>query len=405
MLFTISWRNIWRSRTRSMVVMGAIILGVWALIFMISFSTGMIKSYVNNAIQNEISHIQIHNPDFMEDKESKYFMESISEKVDYIATQDAVQSVTARTIANGMLSSSKGARGITIRAVDPSTEAAVTKIDGKIVEGEYFTDDKKNQLLVSTRIAQKLKVKLRSKVVLTFQDKDGEITAAAFRIAGLFESGNTPFDEMNVFVKKTDLNRIFGQGEDIGHEIALFLKDPATLEATQTSLQAKYPDLSVQTYREISPDVQLYESQIQTSATIFIVIIMLALVFGIINTMLMAVLERYRELGMLMAVGMNKLRVFTMIVLETIMLAIVAVVPGLVLGYATVTYFGKNGIDLSAFSKGMQQFGMSDIVYTDLDPGFYVQLAMAVGITAVIGAIYPAYKAIRLKPVEAIRKI
>jgi ABC-type antimicrobial peptide transport system permease subunit len=132
---------------------------------------------------------------------------------------------------------------------------------------------------------------------------------------------------------------------------------------------------------------------------------MLALVFGIINTMLMAVLERYRELGMLMAVGMNKLRVFTMIVLETIMLAIVAVVPGLVLGYATVTYFGKNGIDLSAFSKGMQQFGMSDIVYTDLDPGFYVQLAMAVGITAVIGAIYPAYKAIRLKPVEAIRKI
>ena len=404
MLFTISWRNIWRSKTRSIDDIRAIILGVWALIFMISFSTGMIKSYVSNAIQNEISHVQVHHSEFMEDKESKFYMTDSKEKLQFIATMEGIQSATSRTIANGMLTSSKGARGIMIRAVEPETEAAVTKINEKIVEGEYFTEGKRNQLLVSRRIADKLKVKLRSKVVLTFQDLEGEITAAAFRISGVFESGNTPFDEMNVFVTKDNMNQLIGQS-DISHEIAIFLDDPATLDATKAKLQAQYPDLSVQTYREISPDVQLYESQIQTSATIFIVIIMLALVFGIINTMLMAVLERFRELGMLMAVGMNKIRVFTMIVLETIMLAAVAVVPGMLLGFITVEYFNKNGIDLSAFSKGINQFGMSEIIYTDLDPGFYIQLAVAVCITAVIGAIYPAFKAIRLRPVEAMRKI
>ena len=209
MLFTISWRNIWRSKTRSLVVMAAIILGVWALTFMLSFSTGMVKSYVNNAIENEISHIQIHDSLFLEDRESKYFMTNASEKLDEIKSTDGIQDATSRTLVNGMLTSSKGARGIQIRAVDAEQEAQVTKLDRKIVEGEYFTDGKKNQLLLSKRLVSKLKLKLRSKVVLTFQNNEGEITAASFRVAGIFESGNTPFDEMNVFVKKKDLNKLF----------------------------------------------------------------------------------------------------------------------------------------------------------------------------------------------------
>jgi ABC-type antimicrobial peptide transport system permease subunit len=121
--------------------------------------------------------------------------------------------------------------------------------------------------------------------------------------------------------------------------------------------------------------------------------------------MLMAVLERYRELGMLMAVGMNKAKVFGMIVLETIFLALIALVPGLVLGWATVQLLAEKGIDLSAFSQGLSQFGMSQVVYPQLQNGFYLQLAAAVAITAVVGAFYPAWRAIRLRPVEAIRKI
>ena len=405
MLFTISWRNIWRSRTRSLVVMGAIVLGIWALIFMISFSTGMVKSYISKAIENEISHIQLHHPGFLEDKEVKYYIGGTDEVLAKITARPGVQATASRTICNGMLTSSKGARGITIRAIDPDAESKLTKIDQKIIEGDYFKAKKKNQVLISERIANKLKLKLRSKVVLTFQDLNGEIVAAAFRVGGIFATGNTPFDEMNIFVKRKDLNKLFSEEAGIGHEIALLLDDPKVLAQTQADLKASFPKLSVQTYQEISPDVQLYESQIQTSANIFIFIIMLALIFGIINTMLMAVLERYRELGMLMAVGMNKLRVFTMIVLETIMLAAVAVIPGLLLGYLTVRYFGYKGIDLSAFSDGMEQFGMSTLIYTELEPNFYIQLAFAVGITAILGAIYPAFKAIRLKPVEAIRKI
>ena len=132
---------------------------------------------------------------------------------------------------------------------------------------------------------------------------------------------------------------------------------------------------------------------------------MLALSFGIINTMLMAVLERIRELGMLMAIGMNKLKVFTMIVLETIMLVAVGAPVGVLLGTLTIAFLGHRGIDLSAFSDTLKMYGMSDTIYFQVEPVVYLQMAIAVSVTALLASIYPALKAIRLRPVEAIRKI
>ncbi len=404
MLIKIAWKNIWRNRVRSFVVMGAIILGVWATIFMISFSYGMVRSYVDNAIENQISHVQAHVPDFKKDREYQYYFDNPEQVLAAAKKVEGYRGATVRTLIQGALSTTKGMRGIEIRGVAPEAEANVTHLNEKIVDGAFFKADGKNQCLVSRRTADKLSIKVRSKVVLTFQNLQGEVTAGAFRVVGIFDTGIGPFDEGVVFVKATDLNRLLGK-EDIAHEMALLLDDPREAVPGKEELQKELPDLQVETYREISPDVQLYESQIQTSVTIFIVIIMLALVFGIINTMLMAVLERYRELGMLMAIGMNKLRVFFMIFLETIFLALVAVVPGLLLGYFSVQYFNQHGINLGAFSGGLQQFGMSEIIYPTVEQGVYVQMAIAVAITAILASIYPAWKAIRLRPVEAIRKI
>jgi ABC-type lipoprotein release transport system permease subunit len=404
MIFKIAWLNIWRSPLRSFVVLGSVMIGVWALISLLSFSFGMIKSYVNNAIRIQTSHIQIHHPEFKEDQEVKYFMKNPADRLATIRQIEYVQAATARIVINGMLATSRGARGVAIRGVDPESEKTVTKFTEKITEGEYFAADKKNQILISKRLAKKLKIKLRKKVVLQFQDLKGDIVAGAFRIVGLFNTENTPFDEANVFVLRSDINRLLGNG-DVAHEIAIFLNDPEDLAPAQAALKAAFPNELVENYREISPDINLYESQIGVSATIFIFIFMLALIFGIINTMLMAVLERTRELGMLMSIGMNKLKVFGMVVFETIILGFIGAPIGLGLGWLTVQYFTDKGLDLSAFSGGMEQFGMSTIVYPALDTDIYIQLGLSVVVTAVLASIYPAFKAISLRPVEAIRKI
>lgn len=410
MIPIIAWRNIWRSRTRSGVVIGAIALGVWAALFMSGFATGMMNSFINNSIEQVISHIQIHHPKYEEEKDVKYRIDHPGAIADQLRADPQVQAVSVRSIANGMIATSSSTRGIQITGVDPASEIQIRQFDSKITQGEYFGESRTNQILIGERLAEKLKIELRKKVVLTFQDLDGNITSAAFRIVGMFKTNNKPFDESQVFVLRSDLNRLLSNEEEdvnggIAHEIAVLLKDAGAVETLDTEWGAAYPDLLVQTYREISPDLELYESQMQFISLIYLTIIMFALLFGIINTMLMAVLERFRELGMLMAIGMNKVKVFTMIVLETVLLCLVAAPIGLLLGWGTIRYLGSQGLNLSAYSESIAQYGMSEMVYFSVDPIVYWQVPVAVVITALIAAVYPAWKAIRLRPVEAIRKL
>ncbi|MBT8194801.1 MAG: ABC transporter permease, partial [Bacteroidia bacterium] len=256
----------------------------------------------------------------------------------------------------------------------------------------------------SKALAEYLNVKLKSKVVLTMQDKEGNITQVAFKIVGLFETNNAIFDEAFVFARANDLIREC-ELDTAYHELAIYLNNPDDVNATTAQLAKMNPNALVEDWRKIAPELELIESASGINLFIVSIIIMVALLFSIINTMLMAVLERYKELGVLMAIGLNKLKVFYMIVLETIMLSLVGGPLGLLIGYLTIEYFQVYGIDFSRFSEGLREFGVNAVIRPIVQSEEYFILAGIVIITAIIGAIYPAIKAIRLKPVEAIRKI
>ena len=183
MLVLISWRNIWRNRTRSLVVIGSLVVGIWALIFMVGFMNSFIIGYINGAIKNEISHIQIHHPDFKTDFDIKYVIPQGEKLADSVVQNEKVQGVSPRTIVNGMVSSARKAIGIKIYGVDPTMEREVTHHDSLIVEGAYFQGIKRNPMVISKTLAEDLGIKLRSKLILTFQDVNQEITAGAFRVA------------------------------------------------------------------------------------------------------------------------------------------------------------------------------------------------------------------------------
>lgn len=380
-------------------------MGVWALIFVLSFTAGFINSYVSSAIENEISHIQFHNPEFVDEKEVQYTLEDAVSIRENLSNNPMVKAFATRTINSGMLATARGSRGIQIRGIVAEEEANLTRLNEKLVEGVYLDASKsKNAILVSRRLADKMKLKLKSKPILSFQKEDGSSVPAAFKVVGIYELGNAIFEESNVFVRQSDLNRLM-EAETITHEVALLLNNVENLDTVKSTLAASFPAALVQNYKEISPNVNLYESQMSVSIYAIIFIVMLALIFGIINTMLMAVLERTKELGMLMAVGMKRLQVFTMIVVETLLLAMIAAPVGLFLGYLTVLYYGSKGIDLSAYGKGMDKFGLSDQIYLSLDVSSFITVTIAVAITAILAALYPALKATRLKPIEAMRTV
>ena len=387
-----------------MVVILSIAVGLWAGVFMVAFSWGMYKQYMRETVETQISHLQLHHPKFEEEREVQYILTNNLPIMKYISADDKVKGVSARTVSAGMVSSPTTASGITIYGIFPEEENKVTQLASRVIEGKYLDSLGRNPILIGKKLAQKLKVNLKSKIILTFQDTAGVIVAGAFRIAGIYKSKNTTLDEMNVYVRSTDLNRLLNV-ENTAHEIAILLKDDGSVEVVKEKLKKKFPDITIKTWKELAPDLNLVINSFNMYMYIFVGIILLALTFGIVNTMLMAVLERVREIGMLMAIGMSRLRIFFMILLETIYLALVGGPLGLLIGHFSVKYTGKIGIDMSMYSEGLSAWGFSSIVYPELASSYYLPLTLMTIFTAILSAIYPAIRALRLNPAEAIRKI
>ncbi|MEM6262602.1 MAG: FtsX-like permease family protein [Bacteroidota bacterium] len=403
MLITIAWRNIWRNPLRSAVVMTSIALGLMAGTFLLAFSWGMNEQRTREIIETQVSHLQVHHPNFRADNDVADFIPESRSVLSMAKQNQQVKAATGRLLVGGMVASAKGNTGVQIRGITPDAEHEVTQLRDRIIEGEYFTA-RRNPIIISQKTAERLKVGLRKKVVLTFQRPDGEITAGAFRVNGIYQTTNPKYDEAHVFVRLNDLDRLLGSAGKL-HEVAILMKDIELLPQVKTDLTAEFPEAAIEDWMELSPDLRLIAESFGVSMRIFIGVILLALAFGIINTMLMAVLERRRELGMLMSIGMNRKRLFGMVMLETAMLTLIGSPIGLGVAWLLIAFFGKVGISLSAVSDGLSSMGFSDRVYTSLETTYYIETAIMVVITAIIASIYPAIKAIKLNPVEAMRAV
>ena len=299
--------------------MGSIVVGIWALIFGNGFMNGFMVGYTNEMINFDISNIQIHHREFKTDYDVQFSIPDGASKAKIISKWEGVEASTARSIVNGMIASPKKAAGVQIRGIEVDTESNVTHLDTLIVQGKYFEGISRNPILIGEKLAEKLKVKVRAKVVLTFNDADGNITSAAFRIVGIVKSSSLNINERYAFVRKSDLNKLLGIGDDV-HEIALLMTPHYDESLVVEKYKQSYSDDLIETWKEIAPELSFMQEMYGQMLYILMGIILTALIFGIVNTMLMAVLERIKELGMLMAVGMNKIRVFTMILIETLYL-------------------------------------------------------------------------------------
>jgi len=371
--------------------------------FSTSFMKGMMDQRIRQAISTEISHIQIHRQGYRQENSLQLFMNGSPAMVGKIRKINHVKGVSQRIIIQSMVSSAETSSGVKIAGIYPDNEQDVTNLSTKIVEGKYFDGVPKNPVVVSRKLAEKLNVKLHSKIVFTLQDMDKNITAGAFRIAGLFETPNSVYDEMNVFVRHDDLSRLLDFPEGASHEIAILVDDNDMIASVQDEVKNMVADYEVLNWKEISPEMSYMTEIMDMYMYIFIIIILLALLFGIINTMLMVILERVKEIGMLMAVGMNKLKIFTMIMVETVQLSLVGGVAGIVVGSLISKHFETHAINLSLWAKGYSQLGYDTMAYCSLETEMVINITVLVIFTGIIAALYPAYKALKYDPAEALR--
>lgn len=405
MLVKIAWRNIWRNKVRSLVVIIALALGLLAGTFTSGFYEGMMKQKIDSVIKSEMSHFQIHDTNFRDELLVKYFMPDGLQIQEKINNDEAVVASTGRVIGTAMLQSSIKSGGVKLIGIEAKEESQVTALNTKVVDGEFFEGVKRNPILISQKMADAYKLKVGSKPVIQLQDLHGEIVALSFKVVGIYKSGNGMLDEANAYVRRGDLQKALGLESADLHEIAVLLKSHDLAESKAQFYQAEYPNLEVKPWLDLAVGMRYMVQSAGTFAYVIVGIILVALLFSVINTMLMAVIERTKEIGMLMAVGLNRVKIFSMIMLETVFLSMIGGPLGLIIAYALIEHLGTTGIDLGAMGETYSEMGFSAIVYPELPFESYLTITFMVLMMALLAAIYPARKALKLNPSEAIRKI
>jgi putative ABC transport system permease protein len=403
-LLKISWRNVWRNRARSIVIILAICFGLWGGIFATGLMSGLIEQQFTSSIRNQVSHIQIHNPEFIKERETGYTVSRTDEIARLLETSNNVQAFSKRSITSGMLANAIMTSGVDIYGIDELQENRTTDFESNIIDGEYFGSVSRNPIMVGKALADKMKISTGNRIVMTFQDLNGDITSAVFRVSGIYQTANTANDQRNVYMRQSDLEEIL-DGTGIVNEIAILLHELDDVNDFHARLQTLFPENEIRTWAQISPDLSFINEYSGMMLMIIIIIILFALAFGILNTMLMTIFERTQELGVLMSIGMKKSRVFSMILLETTFLVITGSVLGVIIGSVTVALTGNTGIDLTPLgAEALSDFGFDAVIYPSLDQIFYFNLTILVLLTAILASVYPAWKALRLNPAEAVRK-
>ena len=387
-----------------MIVLGSVVVGVISIIFMDALTNGFSQQMLFNQIDINVGHIQIHKNGFMANKNIKSYIPDNQKVEEAIKSTLGIKAVSKRVISFGLLSSASNSAGVYMYGVIPEDEASVSIINKSIISGEFLSGGVR-EIVIGEKLAEKLGVEVGDKVVGMANRIDGSIGSDVFRVKGIFSTSNSEFDRAYIYINIENIRSMLDLGDKV-YEYTITTNDyrdaSQIAQQIKNKLNAKYEVLS---YKDILPLLIMQIEMSKQQMVVVNLIIGLALIFGIINTMLMTVYERIREIGVLMSIGMKNSKLFSMIVLEAFILGFLGAVIGLVVGSAIVLPLSASGIDLSIFSDGLNALGTGSIIYPVLTFDGIITTIIMIPFITILGAIYPAVKAIRLEPVNAIRYV
>lgn len=401
----LAWRNIWRNPRRTGVIMTAIVIGVWMMIFSSAIMRGNVGGMIENSISTLTGDIQIHQQGYRNDPVVENSMTNPVEVRD--ALEEALPpdaSWTMRVRVNAVASNARHSSGVVLVGIDPLREAEISFIKpGAVTEGEYLAAGDEHGIVVGKALVDKFETKLGNKLVLMSQDTTGEIASRAFRIVGIYRAEMQGTEKQFAFVTIPAAQEMLKLGESIS-EVSIGLSDHYAAEDVADAIKGTLPETyEIHPWRELLPIVNAMLNIINGFVWIWYLGIFIAMGFGIVNTTLMAVFERMREFGLLKALGMKPWWIIRDVVTESFLLLVMGTILGNIFGFLT-SWALSGGIDLTAVAAGVEFFGMPRIIYPDIAFGDVVLANSVVVVLGLLVSVYPAIRAARFTPVEALAR-
>ena len=403
-IVTLAWRNLWRNHRRTLVMLSAIGIAAWAMIFMTSLIRGMVNEMLRDGIRSLPGHVQVHHSDFRDDPSVGNLVGMTSADIGTALADAGIERYSARIRVPAVISSERESRGVLLLGVDPEREVAIDAIGSSVAEGRTLESIDDNGVIIGRKLAKKLDTDIGKRIVLMSQDPDNEVADRGFRVVGLYEASLVSQEEAFVFAGRATIQRMLRIDDSVS-EVAVVGEDYRVVAPLLTSVRAAIGGQDeVLPWMDIDRYLGTMMGVMDGFVLVWVIVIFLALSFGLVNTLVMAVFERVREIGLMLALGMRPASILGQIVVESLFLLALGLVIGNLFAYLSVIPL-TDGIDISAVAEGMEMFGASSVLYPELELRDMTTANVVVLVLGLLASLSPAWRASRYEPVEAITKV
>lgn len=399
-------RNLTRNARRTLLTALAIAFGLTMMYLVITLNSGSYREMMRQGISTMAGHVVIAHPDYTREGEVHQVVAGAAQRI--ADTRDALPHaiVAPRIYAAGLLSSTTGSVGVGLRGIDPEAEAQIVDLAGQVVDGAWLAPGDTRGVLIGRALAERLAVGLGDRVVFMGQGASGEMESRLFRVAGIFRSGGSELDAFLAISAIEPVQEVLGRPDTV-HQITVHLPDARKADAARDALLPRMPEgVAVLTWREALPELIALIEMDRVSSDIMMGIIGVIVALGVLNTVLMSVLERTREFGVLLAIGLRPRRLAALVLAEGLVLGLggtaLGVACGLIASWPIVAW----GVDYTSFvgeTLEMEGLVMSAVMKGAWDPTRLSNYALAAVAMTVLSAVYPALHLMRLQPVDAMR--
>jgi ABC-type lipoprotein release transport system permease subunit len=348
----LAWRNLWRNHRRTIIMLAAISIGAWAMIFMTSLMRGMVNEMLRDGVRALPGHVQVHHPSYRDDPSVNNLLSLTSAEVSEVLEAAGVTTFSARVRVPGIISSERESRGATLVGIDPAKELAIEAVGSTIAEGRGLEGIDDTGVVIGRKLAEKLDTEVGKRIVLMSQDPDNEVADRGYRVVGLYEAKMAAQEEMFVFAGRATLQKMLRIDDRVSEVAALGSDYRDVGPLTDRIRDAIGAGQEVLPWYELDEYLGTMMNVMDGFVLVWVVVIFLALSFGLVNTLVMAVFERVREIGLMLALGMRPSSILSQIVVESVLLLAIGMVIGNALAFASVVPL-RDGIDISVVAEGM----------------------------------------------------